>query len=73
MCMGGKAKSPDLPPAPPPPPVMDQQGAADAVKKAQGKSQNQAARAVSMGNTILTNPLGVPGQADIQKKTLLGA
>jgi hypothetical protein len=71
MCTGGK-KAPELPPAPTPPPVQDEAGSADAVAKAQKKSASTAARAVSMGNTILTNPLGVQGEADIKKKTLLG-
>ena len=52
---------------------MDEAGAADAVKKQQNKAEGAAQRAVSMGNTILTNPLGVPGQADVKKKTLLGS
>jgi hypothetical protein len=72
MCTGGK-KAPDLPPAPTPPPVMDEAGAADAVKKAQGKASSKVANAASMGNTILTGPLGVTGEADLKKKTLLGS
>lgn len=73
MCMGGKPKTPELPPAAPPPAPVDTTDAnSPEAVKAKADEQKRMKLAKGRDDTILTGPLGVVGDAAVQKKTLLG-
>lgn len=69
MCFGGKAPAAPAVPGPPPAPVKF------AEKRVQAAGTAERARGAAAGgraSTILTGPLGLPGAAQTQQKTLLG-
>lgn len=63
-------------PIPPPPEVRQPQTASkeeiEAQQQARERQRQQAAGATGRSDTILTGPLGVPGDVPGRKKTLLG-
>ena len=67
MCFSSRPKPP--PPPPPPPPVV----MPAAVKAARVNEKKALAMNQGRKSTILTSSRGVLTEADIQRKTLLGA
>ncbi len=73
MCFGSSKPAPPPPPPPvqmPAPPPTPVSAAVKAARKAQKRT---AALAQGRKSTILTGPRGLLTEADITKKTLLGA
>ena len=68
MCVFGS--TPD-PPEPTKPPAMPTE-ASQSVSQAADDERKRRLRAKGVGNSILTSPLGVTGQANTTNKTLLG-
>lgn len=71
--MGGGGKS-YTPPAPPAPPVVDESGQeeAEAIERGREEARKAALRARGRQGTLLTGALGVQGETDVRRKTLLG-
>ena len=69
-----KPKMPPLPPPPPPMPVLPPATTDDFEEKEKAKVKDAMTRKKkAYTETILTSPQGVISEADIYKKTLLGA
>ena len=74
MCFGrSKPAPPPPPPAPVAPPSAPPTQATAAVKAARKNEKVAAANLQGRKSTILTGPRGLMAEADIQKKSLLGA
>jgi len=68
MCFSSSPAAP-APPPPPPAPIK----AADKRVAAAGKSERTRSGKGGRKSTILTGPLGLSSDAQVQRKTLLGA
>lgn len=66
MCVGNLFKKPDVPKAPPVPSPDN-----DAAKARVAAEQQAAAQAQGRQATILTSPLGVPGEPENRRRTQL--
>lgn len=64
-----KAMAPKIPAAPTPAPLPQAPSPEDAASKA---TTTVAKRKSAMSQTVYSNPLGIAGQADVSRKTLLG-
>ena len=85
MCFGRKKSAPPPPPSPPAPVAVPPPPPSPVVTTVAGKSVSPATKAARKAekqtlalmqgrkSTILTGPRGVLAEADIAKKTLLGA
>lgn len=76
MCIGNLFKAPKAPKfqPPPPPPQMVEEVEADAQADAAASDARTRARRRSITrSTLLTSPFGVTGEAEVERKTLLGA
>jgi|21_taG_2_1085346.scaffolds.fasta_scaffold16227_4 hypothetical protein len=74
MCFGrSKPAPPPPPPAPVAPPAAPPTQATAAVKAARKNEKVAAANLQGRKSTILTGPRGVLSDANVQRKTLLGA
>jgi len=74
MCFRKTAPAPPPPPpAPVPPPAAPPTQASPSVKAARRVEKSAAAQLQGRKSTILTGPRGLMAEADIQKKSLLGA
>ena len=74
MCFRKTAPAPPPPPpAPVPPPAAPPTQASPSVKAARKNEKVAAANLQGRKSTILTGPRGLMAEANIQKKSLLGA